>query len=394
MHRLPPIAAEDYKKIIQTDQYYVDKTLLVKDILESGQKNIFLIQPYLFGKSVTISMLKYFLEDTGNKELNQENKALFVDKFISKEVVCQKELCSNPVINLLFYSDVDLSSFTKSRQMLMDKIGREFKRHDFVKMSLQEKDEYELYSKLESGSIKNEELLSAIPFLSRCLSRYYHKKSIVLIDDCYLLLYFSKVNGYYDEMNSILSELFRRITEDQEDTIRLSVFTGTPFYDIKDLYEPSRQFDHYFGFTEKEMKEILHFYKRDTMLGGMKRWCGGYRGNNREETFYPTAVVGSLYTVCVRPELVDEKEAYPFRWCPPMSMPLIIDLMKQRKGLDDFKLLAFGNPIHKKCDDQAYRYLVDIGWLNIVKKETDEMYLELPNEFTKALIKMQLGYDS
>lgn len=395
MDKLPPITMENYREIIEDNYYYIDKTLLVKDILESGDKNIYLSQPFRFGKSINISMLKYFLEDTGSAERNRERKRLFDNKLISKEILCQKEQCKNPVISLTLKPERGVSNFVDARKGLAEIISREFKRHEYIKSKLKEPSDYELYSDFEDGmKLGNDFNLAnlAIPFMSHCLSNYFHKKCIILIDDCNLLLFYSKIYGYYDEMYRVISDLVSSIAEDKESTVRLAVFAGSPVYGTKNLIEPSEKFDGYFGFTEEEVQEILCFYGKETMLYDMKSWCGGYKGNSRVETFYPPIVVNTLYTVYTCPNL-EKEDMYTFGWFPTCSITLLENLKAQPEGTEDLNTLALGGTIRKKQEDSVYKFLVEIGWINIDKEEGEDMILELPNQFIRTLIKMHLGYD-
>lgn len=285
MQKKLPIGIENFEDMIKENYYYVDKTGLLKQLLnEHGLVNLF-TRPRRFGKSLNMSMLKYFFE-IGN------DQAIFEGLEISKD----KELCDQyqgkfPVISVSL-KGAKAGNYEDAKAMMKYIMAAESRRL-YDRMSgdkLSEKQKEQMKS-LMSDNMKDTELMTALWILSSILKEYYGKKVIILIDEYDVPLDKAFENNYYNEMIILLRNMLEQSLKTNDNLYmavltgclriaRESIFTGLNNFNIFSITD--QYFDEYFGFTDKEVKEILQYYKVPEAFEQTKKWYDGYRFGNTD----------------------------------------------------------------------------------------------------------------
>ena len=304
MQKKLPIGIENFEDMIKENYYYVDKTGLLKQLLnEHGLVNLF-TRPRRFGKSLNMSMLKYFFE-IGN------DQAIFEGLEISKD----KELCDQyqgkfPVISVSL-KGAKAGNYEDAKAMMKYIMAAESRRL-YNRMSgdkLSEKQKEQMKS-LMSDNMKDTELMTALWILSSILKEYYGKKVIILIDEYDVPLDKAFENNYYNEMIILLRNMLEQSLKTNDNLYmavltgclriaRESIFTGLNNFNIFSITD--QYFDEYFGFTDKEVKEILQYYKVPEAFEQTKKWYDGYRFGNTD-IYCPWDVINHCRALKVEPD--------------------------------------------------------------------------------------------
>lgn len=304
MQKKLPIGIENFEDMIKENYYYVDKTGLLKQLLnEHGLVNLF-TRPRRFGKSLNMSMLKYFFE-IGN------DQAIFEDLEISKD----KELCDQYQGKFLVISvslkGAKAGNYEDAKAMMKYIMAAESRRL-YDRMSgdkLSEKQKEQMKS-LMSDNMKDTELMTALWILSSILKEYYGKKVIILIDEYDVPLDKAFENNYYNEMIILLRNMLKQSLKTNDNLYmavltgclriaRESIFTGLNNFNIFSITD--QYFDEYFGFTDKEVKEILQYYKVPEAFEQTKKWYDGYRFGNTD-IYCPWDVINHCRALKVEPD--------------------------------------------------------------------------------------------
>lgn len=304
MQKKLPIGIENFEDMIKENYYYVDKTGLLKQLLnEHGLVNLF-TRPRRFGKSLNMSMLKYFFE-IGN------DQAIFEGLEISKD----KELCDQyqgkfPVISVSL-KGAKAGNYEDAKAMMKYIMAAESRRL-YDRMSgdkLSEKQKEQMKS-LMSDNMKDTELMTALWILSSILKEYYGKKVIILIDEYDVPLDKAFENNYYNEMIILLRNMLEQSLKTNDNLYmavltgclriaRESIFTGLNNFNIFSITD--QYFDEYFGFTDKEVKEILQYYKVPEAFEQTKKWYDGYHFGNTD-IYCPWDVINHCRALKVEPD--------------------------------------------------------------------------------------------
>lgn len=304
MQKKLPIGIENFEDMIKENYYYVDKTGLLKQLLnEHGLVNLF-TRPRRFGKSLNMSMLKYFFE-IGN------DQAIFEGLEISKD----KELCDQyqgkfPVISVSL-KGAKAGNYEDAKAMMKYIMAAESRRL-YDRMSgdkLSEKQKEQMKS-LMSDNMKDTELMTALWILSSILKEYYGKKVIILIDEYDVPLDKAFENNYYNEMIILLRNMLEQSLKTNDNLYmavltgclriaRESIFTGLNNFNIFSITD--QYFDEYFGFTDKEVKEILQYYKVPEAFEQTKKWYDGYRFGSTD-IYCPWDVINHCRALKVEPD--------------------------------------------------------------------------------------------
>ena len=279
-----PIGIENFQEIRQMGFYYIDKTKLIEQLLEQwGKVNLF-TRPRRFGKTLNMSMLKYFFE-IGT------DPTLFDGLYISQnQELCEEYMGKFPVI-FLSLKGVDGLTFDSAKDRFIQLIGNEAQRFRFLldsdKLTEDDKNIYRALISLHDGKYRMEEevFISAIKTLSRLLSIHYEKKTIILIDEYDVPLDKAFTHGYYNEMVSLVRGIFGEALK-TNDFLQFSVLTGclrvskesifTGLNNFKILSITDTRFDEQFGFTDQEVLKLLDDYHLESHLTETKEWYDGY----------------------------------------------------------------------------------------------------------------------
>lgn len=275
-----PIGIDNFEKIRKDDFYYVDKTKLIEQLLEKwGEANLF-TRPRRFGKSLNMSMLRHFFEIGADP-------SLFDGLYISQRT----ELCKNymgkfPVVSVSL-KGVESSSYEGACRLLGKVINEEARRLGFLEKSKKLKEsEKAIFGELLKPDMREDVLAYSIRELTELLEKHYGEKVIVLIDEYDVPLAKANEQGYYDEMVLLLRTLFGNALKTNESlkfavltgclrVAKESIFTGLNNFKVYPLTKVV--FDECFGFTDEEVKEMLHYYQQDSHYDTVKEWYDGYR---------------------------------------------------------------------------------------------------------------------
>ena len=288
-----PIGIENFEEIRTEGFYYVDKTGLIRELLNNwGKVNLF-TRPRRFGKSLNMNMLKYFFEYGCNS-------TLFEGLTIMKEnELCEKYMGKYPVISITL-KNVSAGNFETARGMLCSVIGTEALRFQFLLESRRLSDDEKAgYRRLITIGEKdqpmyvmsNEVLSDSLRILSDLLRKHYGQKVILLIDEYDVPLDKAQQSGYYDEMIALIRNLFGQALKTNDSLYfavltgclrisRESIFTGLNNLKVRSITDA--QFDEYFGFTDTEVRQMLDYYGLSDKYDIAKTWYDGYRFGNAD----------------------------------------------------------------------------------------------------------------
>ena len=285
-----PIGIEDFAEIINRNCYFVDKTLMIRDILESGAKVTLFTRPRRFGKTLNMSMLQRFFEKTDN-----DNSYLFDGLNIAetgKQYLAHME--QYPVISISLKS-MKQPDFETAYATYKDIIKDEFSRHKTAvyKADVLDNEEMERYRSFLDINAEYSAYNKAIGFLSKCLYKTYNKNVIILIDEYDVPLENAYFNGFYDKMISLLRSVFESALK-MNNSLEFAVLTGclcisqksifTGFNNLKVYSIVNNKFSEYFGFTQEEVAEFVEYYNVSEKLPVIKEWYNGYLFGTTEYT--------------------------------------------------------------------------------------------------------------
>lgn len=279
-----PVGIENFEEIRRNRFYYVDKTKLIEQLVETGGKVTLFTRPRRFGKTLNMSMLRAFFE-TGS------DASLFDGLYIAKnKALCEEHMGKYPVIFLSLKS-VEGLTFEDARYRMIELISIEAERFGFLAdsehLSENERERYKAMISLHNGTNAMDEkvLISSLRILSQLLYKHFGKKTVILIDEYDVPLDKAFQNGFYQEMVSLIRGLFGMALK-TNDYLQFAVLTGclritkesifTGLNNFKVLSILDSRFDEQFGFTDCEVKKILEDYHLESHFEETKEWYDGY----------------------------------------------------------------------------------------------------------------------
>lgn len=398
-----PIGVDDFQEIIQKDYYYVDKTLLIKELLDKkGKVNLF-TRPRRFGKTLNMSMIQSFFEITpaAGKDLFANTKIISCDeKYLS-------HMGKYPVI-FLSLKGLKQADFHSSFYRLKEEISREFKRHDCILEHIKYKSDSEQYLRFIEKTAADEEYLASIQFLSDCLYQYYHQKVIILIDEYDVPLENAYFNGFYQEMISFIRSLFESALKTNF-SLEFAVITGclriskesifTGLNNLNIISVNSLSYAEYFGFTQTEIDEILSYYGLTSNRECVKKWYDGYLFGD-QEVYNPWSVINYIESCIGNPHALPA----PY-WSNTSSNSIIRSLVEHAdfSVKQEIENLIAGEtitkPIHEDItyedihtnQDNLWNFLFFTGYLKKVSEKQDAeiryIEMEIPNSEVRYVYK-------
>lgn len=399
------IGIENYKEVINKNYYYIDKTGLIKELLNKGGKVNLFTRPRRFGKTLALSMLKTFFEkDTDISGKVTDNSCYFDGKKIVAEGEnYTRHMGQYPVISLSLKS-AKQPDFYMAYRMLVDQISDEFKRHRYVlNGDVLLEDERKRYEALMLQKAEQVEYAAALKFLADCLKKYHETNVIILIDEYDVPLENAYFEGFYDQMIKFIRSLFESALETNENLefavitgclriSRESIFTGLNNLEIISIL--TMDYAEYFGFTETEVQQMLENYGCEQKISKMKEWYNGYLFG-RIEIYNPWSVINYVKSV------IADNDAFlrPY-WSNTSSNSIIRELIEKadtgvKKEIEN--LIAGGTiekPVHEEItygdihssQDNLWNFLFFTGYLKAVSQRFDEssnsiyLTMTIPNE--------------
>lgn len=326
-----PVGVENFKDMIENEYYYVDKTLFIKELLDlKGKVNLF-TRPRRFGKTLNLSMLRYFFEDTGDEEENVQNRELFRKLKITEAGESYTNQMGNyPVINLTLKS-AKQPSFALAYDKIKEHIADEYQRHTHILESDKiSKENKKKFAEITDRKGNYGDYSGSLKFLSDCLYQVTGQKTIILIDEYDVPLENAYFRGFYREMADFIRELFESALKTNDylqfavitgclRVSRESIFTGLNHLNIISILD--KKYSEHFGFTEPEVLQAMSYYGAESRFPVMKEWYNGYRFGNTE-VYNPWSVVKFLY------DLRSDINAFPRPyWINTSSNDIVKDMI-------------------------------------------------------------------
>ena len=420
------IGYENYMEFVEQDLYYIDKTMLIRDVVEDGAKVLLFTRPRRFGKTLALSMLRTFFE------LEYDFDGKVIDKrqyFEGKKIMdCGEQVLSKmgqyPVIKLSLKS-AKQPNFKNAVLQLRDEILYEFYRHSYLKGS--ENLTPELLQKFKALSkpaqweaLREEDAFqeeigryaTALKTLSSCLQKHHGKKVIILLDEYDVPLENAYYSGFYPEMIAFIRSLFESALK-TNDALELAVVTGclriaresifTGLNHLKIVSVRAGQFTEGFGFTQGETERMLCDYGLEEKTEEVRDWYDGYLFGEAE-IYNPWSVINYVY---------DHKDSHkrfpePY-WSNTSSNEIIRDLVYQSddETKAELDLLIRGGSIEKKIHEDItydeihksrenlWNFLFFTGYLRTVSErmEGEDIYatMRIPNREIRSVYRNQIS---
>ena len=376
------VGIEDFKKIIEEDCYYFDKTNYIEELLKDKTEIKLFTRPRRFGKTLNMTTLKYFF-DVRNAE---ENRKLFKNLYIEKSEYF-KEQGQYPVI---FITMKDLKKNTWEQMYFAAKslISNLYNEFEYIREKLNEKDliEFEkIWFKKEDGDYDN-----SLRLLIEYLYNYYQKKVVLLIDEYDNPLIVANQNGYYKEAINFYRNLYSSALKTNSN-LKMGVLTGIVQVAKEGIFSGlnnvitynilGNDFETFFGLSEEEVENSLKYFELEYEIEEVKKWYDGYKFGN-SEVYNPWSIINYLRT--------KELQAY---WVNTSDNALIYDNLKNSTVdvFKDLEALFEGKAIKKEISpfftfeelskfDGIWQLMVYNGYLKINEKlSNDEYMIKIPN---------------
>lgn len=402
-----PVGIENFQEIRQEGFYYIDKTGLIEQLLEHWSKANLFTRPHRFGKTLNMSMLRYFFE-TGT------DPTLFAGLYIShNQKLCAEYMGKFPVIFLSLKS-VEGLTFESAKYRLTELIGREAMRFHFLldSSSLTDEEKYmyrELIALQDREFAMNDKILvSSLKMLSEFLYKNYGKKTVILIDEYDVPLDKAFQNGYYREMVELMRGMFGLALK-TNDFLQFAVLTGclrvskesifTGLNNFKVLSIIDERFDEQFGFTDEEVQGLLEAYGLESHLEEIKEWYDGYHFGDTD-VYCPWDVINHVDLLRDSPKA--KPRAY---WVNTSGNGLVKRFIDKanKTTRDEIERLIAGEPIEKQLHleltydeidnsiDNLWSVLFTTGYLTQTGITENGAYkLVIPNREVREVFRIQI----
>ena len=385
------IGLSDFKHLIEEDFYYFDKTKFIEEVIKDGSQVKLFARPRRFGKTLNMSMLKYFF-DIKNRE---ENKKIFKDLYIEKTEAF-KEQGQYPVI-FLSLKDLKALTWEQMEKAIKSAISRLFSEYKYL---LNDLDKFDTLA-FENILLKNtelEDLKEALKFLTRILYEKYNKKVVVLIDEYDSPLVSAYINGYYEKAKDFFKTFYSTVLKDNS-YLQMGVLTGIIrvikagiFSDLNNLSTYTILSDVYtdsYGLTEEEVEKSLKYYGIEQEISNVKDWYDGYKFGD-SEVYNPWSILNFL----------DFKELRAY-WVDTSGNDLIKDVLKNitKNTIEALERLFNGEGLKQNIsgtsdlskllsEDELWELMLFSGYLTVEEKIDHKNYvLRLPNKEIKELFR-------
>ncbi len=402
-----PVGIDNFEKIRQNGFYYVDKTSLIEQLFSNwGEVNLF-TRPRRFGKTLNMSMLKYFFE-IGT------DRSLFDGLHIcANEKICSEHMGKYPVI-FLSLKNAEGLNFDTAKYQMVELIAREAERFPFLakdtNLSDRDREKYRVLTAFADGhyQMSDDVLCGSLQTLSELLYKHFNQKTVILIDEYDVPLDKAFQHGYYREMVALIRALFGRALKTNE-ALAFAVLTGclrvskesifTGLNNFKILSITDSRFDEQFGFTDKEVQKLLADYHLEARFSETKEWYDGYRFGN-VDVYCPWDVINHIDRIKDDPNA--RPEAY---WINTSGNDLVKRFVDKanRTTRNEIEQLIAGNAIEKtlRLDltydeidnsiENLWSVLFTTGYLTQAGMTEDGAYrLVIPNREIREVFKLQI----
>lgn len=388
-----PVGISDYCTV-ENECYYVDKTLLIKELLDEHSSVILFTRPRRFGKTLTIDMLKVFFE------LNKQDTSVhFRKRKIWKCDRKYQELQGKFPVIALSFKDVKFTSWEDSYEKIGLLLQAEYNRHKEILISDRLSDFDKAYfAKVANCTASKVALTEALGRLSAMLAAVYEQKVLVLIDEYDTPVQQGFYYGFYDEVLNFMRLLLSSVLKDNTNLFK-GVLTGILRISKENLFSGlnnlvvdtvlSKKYSSYFGFTIAEVEMMAQYYGSENKLAELREWYDGYRFGDME-IYNPWSVTNYFNNLC-------DPQAY---WINTSENSILRELLAEINEENAYELtnLLQGNSILAKLNlniiypklqhdtDAVYSFLLMAGYLKAVGTlEKGYFFLALPNYEIKEI---------
>lgn len=392
-----PIGVSDFEEIVENDYYYIDKTKLIEDILYYRAKVNFFTRPRRFGKTLNMTMMKYFF-DVENKE---KNRKLFDGMKISESEFMQEQ-GQYPVVYISF-KNMEEENWENCLNQARELIRNVYMKFRFIRKKLNEFDLMDF----DNICFNNEKAnwKGSLKALTKYLYDYYGKKVVVLIDEYDTPIIQAYQEGYYKQAISFFKKFYGDAMKDNEylqfgimtGILRIAkegIFSGLNNLKVNNIF--SEKYSEYYGLTENEVVEAVKYYDLEYEMEDVREWYDGYQFG-KTEIYNPWSIINFL----------DEKTLRPY-WIGVSGNKAIYDLLGKadKEVIEDLEKLFKGETVYKVINDYM-EYVFDAsdiwelflysGYLTSDGEKKGELYpLRLPNKeiqtfFRKTFIDRFVG---
>ncbi len=386
----------DFKDIIQNNNYFVDKTLLIEEVLKAQKAVLLFPRPRRFGKTLNLSMLRYFFDKN-----EPENKILFKDlKIWQTGEDIKQHCCKYPVIYLTF-KDTKAEIWQDCYELITSEIVDLYSHHDYLlEGNILKNHERLKFNKILNEKASKTEFERSIKQLCKYLKRYYNEKVVILIDE-YDAPIQAGYKKFYDKvvpfMRNLLSGAFKDNSNLYKGIItgilrvsRESIFSGLNNISVYSILD--NKFSDKFGFTEEEVKQIIIDFKVDTKYSQIKKWYNGYKFGETSNIYNPWSILNYV---------VEPNAGFKTFWTYTSSNELIKEQIKKKNAAgiraEMLKLIS-GEAIKKDLEenfvfpnlstdtDLLWTLFTYSGYLTVRKKTLRKEYeLAIPNYEIKTV---------
>ena len=420
------IGYENYKEFIDKNMYYIDKTMLINDIVEKGGKVTLFTRPRRFGKTLALSTLRTFFELEYDRNGNVVDNSRYFEgmRIMDASDKILSMMGKYPVIKLSLKS-AKQPTYINAFKMLRDEIIGEYRRHSYLwndeVLPFDDRQQLEKLSvAAEDKELRNKDNLNeeigryaiALKTLSEALKKYHNENVIILLDEYDVPLENAYYEGFYDEMVGFIRSLFESCLKTNDalefavitGCLRISkesIFTGLNHLTINSIR--SENFSEGFGFTEEETERMLIDYGLEDRIPEAKDWYNGYIFG-KDEIYNPWSIINYVYSIAT-----DGKQFPEPYWSNTSSNQIIKDMVWQadedmRKELDT---LIGGGTIEKKIhenitygdihesEDNLWNFLFFTGYMKKVSErmDGDDVYvtMKIPNREIRSVYRNQIS---
>lgn len=405
-----PIGVDDFKEVRERNLYYVDKTAFIKALIDNGGMVSVFTRPRRFGKTLALSMLRYFFEkelDMNGEE--QDNSALFEGlEILDAGERYTKHMGQYPVV-FISLKAAKQANYELAYDCIVNEITKEFERHSYVllgdRLSASQKEQFNRFIEKKA---KESDYLTALEFLTRMLRQYSGKKVIVLLDEYDVPLENAWFRGFYGQMADFIRSLFESVLKTNSSLefavitgcLRISkesIFTGLNNLDIISIL--NKAYAEYFGFTVPEVEKMLEDFQITQKREEIREWYDGYQFG-ATEVYNPWSVVNY-----VRAVVQEEEPALKPYWVNTSSNDIVRELIERadttvKQELET--LIAGGTiekPVHEditydevyKSQNNLWNFMFFTGYLKKVKSrfaiDTNYLTLAIPNAEVRYIYK-------
>ena len=409
------LGVEDFKEVIDKGGYFVDKTLMIKELIESSAKVTLFTRPRRFGKTLNQFMIRRFFEEERTRSGERIDNGYLFDGL--KIAECGEDILSHqqqyPVIFLSLKS-AKQPNFEEAYKKLCGEIAGEFRRHQYLLEGSSLADEQKIvFQKIMTKQSDYSEYNDALKFLSECLWQHHGKSAFILIDEYDVPLENAYFEGFYDKMIQFIRSLFESALKTNpylEKSVitgclrisKESIFTGLNNLAIESVL--SLNYPGAFGFTEPEVKEMMAYFDRADNYPELRRWYDGYCFGETE-IYNPWSIINYLYMGKNDPKYLPR----PY-WSNTSSNSIVREMVGEadEDAKRDLETLINGGaiekPVHEditygdihQSQDNLWNFLFFTGYLKKIseRKEGNKLYLKMkiPNIEIATIYENSISY--